>query len=95
VWACQCGMVYTLLGENSGQTRVLVPPTGECLNTNCDIIIPYPHAGVLNVVDDTAVLAKMEAQDLLAVAVDEDEYPAPPIEAAFTQQDLFTESEEE
>jgi len=95
VWACPCGMIYSLLGENAGETRVLVSPTGDCLNPNCDIIIPHPHAGVLNVVNDTAVLAKMQAQEMLAIAQDEDEYPAPPIEAAFAQQDLFTESEEE
>ena len=84
-----------MMGPTSGETRVLLPPTGDCLNPNCDIIIPHPHAGVLNVVNDTAVIAKMEAQDLLAIALDEEEYPAPPIEAAFAQQDLFTESEEE
>jgi len=95
VWACQCGMVYTLLGATSGETRVLLPASGDCLNPNCDITIPYPHAGVLNVVNDSAVIAKMEAKDLLAIALDEDEYPAPPIEAAFAQQELFTESEEE
>ena len=65
------------------------------MNPNCDIIIPHPHAGVLNVVNDTAVLAKMQAQEMLSIAQDEDEYPAPPIEAVFAQQDLFTESEEE
>lgn len=92
VFACECGMVYTILGPQSGETRFLVPSDGDCLNPSCNIVIPHPHAGVLNTVNDTAVIAKHDAQELLKIAIDEDEYPAPPIEAAFeTQGEIFSE----
>tara|TARA_R110002110_G_scaffold61609_14_gene172686 strand:- start:1171 stop:1980 length:810 start_codon:yes stop_codon:yes gene_type:complete len=77
-FACPCGLVYSLHGVDAGFTRYSVGDDGYCLNTNCDIVLPYPHAGRLNVVDDTALLAKMEAQEQISIAVDEDEYPAPP-----------------
>ena len=87
VFACPCGMIYSLRGPHSDVLRLKVSDDGSCLNPNCTIILPYPHAGVLNAVDDGAVIAKHEAQDLLDIAMDEeeyqpqpDEYPAPPEE---------------
>jgi hypothetical protein len=95
VWACPCGMVYTLLGAGTTEPRLKVGENGDCINTTCDITIPHPHAGVLNVVNDTAVIAKMEAQELLSIARDEDEYPAPPMDAHFVESDIPPISEEE
>ena len=80
VFACGCGMVYTLLDNTAQETRLKVPDDGLCLNPNCDLIIPAPHAGVLNAVNDTAVIAKMQAQEYIEIAIDEDEYPAPPLD---------------
>ena len=40
--------------------------------------MPYPHAGVLNSIDDRAVIAKMQAQEAL-VSFDEEEGEIPPI----------------
>jgi len=80
VWACPCGMVYTLLPDDSPELRIKVPENGDCLNPNCDITIPYPHAGILNAINDTAVIAKMQAEEMIGIARDEDEYPAPPME---------------
>lgn len=95
VWACPCGMVYTLLSDSTQELRIKVAESGDCLNPTCDIIIPHPHAGVLNVVNDTAVLAKMEANNLIKVAQDEDEYPIPPMEPPITEMDLPSTDDEE
>jgi hypothetical protein len=77
VYACECGMAYSLLGPDPSGLRVKVSSDGDCLNPNCNIVVPYPHAGVLNSVDDRAVIAKMQAQEMIAIAHDEDEGPPP------------------
>lgn len=74
VHACPCGMIYTLLGPNTGELRHKVADDGNCLNPICDIIVPKPFAGVLCVANDSAVIAKAEAQEMLFIAQDEDEY---------------------
>ena len=78
VYACDCGMIYSLLGPDPNQLRIKVNDAGDCINPNCNIIVPYPHAGVLNSIDDRAVIAKMQAQEAL-VSFDEEEGEIPPI----------------
>ena len=94
-FACPCGLVYSLHGADSGFTRFSVGSEGHCLNTTCDIVLPYPHAGRLNVVDDSALLAKMEAQEQISIAVDEDEYPAPPDDPIIINDPPYSEEEVE
>ena len=77
VHACPCGMIYTLLGPDPQALRVKINEGGDCINPICDIVIPYPHAGVLNSLDDRAVIAKAKAQEMISIAHDEDEGPPP------------------
>jgi len=78
VHLCPCGMIYSLLGKDPNALRMKVASDGDCLNPNCNIVIPYPHAGVLNTIDDRAVIAKMQVQDILDVYDEEEgEIPVP------------------
>lgn len=76
VYACPCGMIYSLLGADPDRLRIKVNDDGGCLNPQCDVLVPYPHAGVLNSVDDRAVIAKMQVQETL-VSYDEEEGAIP------------------
>ena len=69
-------MIYSLLGADPDRLRIKVNDDGDCLNPQCDVIVPYPHAGVLNSVDDRAVIAKMQAQEAI-VSYDEEEGAIP------------------
>jgi len=71
-----CSLIYTLHGPQAGE-RLFIGEEGECLNRNCEEILPEPFRGVLSVVDDRAAIAKMEAEEMLRIAIDEDEYPVP------------------
>ena len=93
VFACECGMVYTLRGPDVDIVRMLVSEEGNCLNPICNIIIPLPHAGVLNEVNESAVIAKQEAQEMLAIAFDEDEYPVPFVDEVPIPEDVVKEEE--
>ena len=77
VWVCPgCSLIYTVRGIDCPE-RVLVE--GVCLNTKCGEVLPEHHRGVFNHVDDTALVAKMEATERL-IAIDEGDYPPRPIE---------------
>jgi len=77
IHVCPCGMIYSLLGPDPEGLRIKVSSEGNCLNPHCDIVVPMPFAGVLNSVNERAVIAKMEAQEMIAIAYDEDEGPPP------------------
>lgn len=80
VMVCDCGLIYSLQGSHTTNLRLNISESGECLNSNCQTILPEQHRGVLNVVDDSVLMAKMDAQEQLAIAIDEDDYPLPPVE---------------
>ena len=71
-----CSLIYTLHGPHAGE-RLFVDEEGTCLNRDCDDVLPEPFRGVLCVVDDRAAIAKMEAEEMIRIAIDEDEYPVP------------------
>lgn len=77
IHVCPCGMIYSLLGPDPEGLRIKVSGDGDCLNPQCDIVVPLPHAGVLNSVNDRAVIAKMEAQEMIAISYDEEEGEIP------------------
>ena len=89
VHVCKCGLIYTIRGSDCNE-RVLVGEDGICLNTQCDEPLPPNHVGVFNHLNDSALIAKMEAQERM-IAMDEGDYPAPPIDPAIVQTSLFEE----
>lgn len=70
---CPCGMIYTLLPASSSELRVKLNEDGDCLNPHCDIVVPLPFASYMCVVNDSAVIAKQEAQAQIKLAFDEEE----------------------
>lgn len=70
---CPCGMIYTLLPAQSSELRVKLNDDGDCLNPHCDIVVPLPWASYMCVVNDTAVIAKQEAQAQMELSHDEEE----------------------
>mgnify|MGYP006407812917 CR=1 FL=1 len=95
VFACPCGMIYSLRGPGGGLLRLKVSEEGNCLNPNCNILIPLPHAGVLNAVDDGAIIAKQEAEEMIAIALDEDDYPLAPHDPVINEVATSDSDEEE
>ena len=83
---CDCAMIYSLQGPHTDALRLTVGDDGVCLNRECDKTLPAPFRGVLNVVDDRAMLARLDAQDIMKAMADE--YPEPP-------QEILTIGEEE
>jgi len=74
---CDCSLIYTVRGQDCNE-RVLVGEEGGCLNPQCAGLLPEVHRGVFNHIDETALIAKMEALERL-IAIDEGDLPAPPI----------------
>tara|TARA_R110000851_G_scaffold220568_2_gene373345 strand:+ start:13621 stop:14340 length:720 start_codon:yes stop_codon:yes gene_type:complete len=73
IHVCPCGMIYSLLPSGSSDLRIKLNEDGDCLNPNCDIVVPLPWASYMCVINDSAVIAKQEAQEQMDIAWEEEE----------------------
>lgn len=90
-WVCPgCSLIYTLAPPTYESERYVTPEDGSCLNTNCEgHLLPLAHRGVLNVVDETAMLAKMAMEEQVRLMADEeDDLPGEVVESILGDEPL-------